>query len=211
MAKEPSFALLNTAAVEVRAARGQQAFAAYWALTKPEVNFLILITTFAGFYLASVREPGSFPVVRVICTLLGTLLVAGGTGALNQFLERSFDVEMRRTARRPITSGRVAPLHALLFGLALSLGGALFLAFSRQRPCFRVVGRDARELPLDLHATETKNSSVHFDRCFPRRCTSVDRVGRSARTLGPGSMDSLCSGLPLAVPALHGHCLDVSG
>ena len=130
MAKEPSFALLNTAAVEVRAARGQQAFAAYWALTKPEVNFLILITTFAGFYLASVREPGSFPVVRVICTLLGTLLVAGGTGALNQFLERSFDVEMRRTARRPITSGRVAPLHALLFGLALSLGGALFLAFS---------------------------------------------------------------------------------
>ena len=83
--------------------------------------------------------------------------------------------------------------------------------FFRQRPCFRVVGRDARELPLDLHAAETKNSSVHFDRCFPRRCTSVDRVGRSARTLGPGSMDSLCSGLPLAVPALHGHCLDVSG
>ena len=125
MATESTIALLNTSDVSAR----RLSFAGYWALTKPEVNFLILITTFTGFYLASVREPGNFPLVRVIYTLVGTLLVAGGTGALNQFLERSFDAQMRRTARRPITSGRVAPLHALLYGLALSLGGALFLAF----------------------------------------------------------------------------------
>ncbi len=133
MATEPTIAILNTTAVDARvdrAARGREGLADYWALTKPEVNFLILITTFAGFYLASASEPGGFRTLRVIYTLVGTLLVAGGTGTLNQFLERSFDAQMRRTARRPIASGRVAPLHALCFGLALSLTGALFLALA---------------------------------------------------------------------------------
>src|SRR5580698_11466270 len=72
----------------------------YWALTKPEVNFLILITTFVGFYLASLSY-GRFSSVGLLNTLLGTLLVASGTGTLNQYLERKFDAQMRRTARRP--------------------------------------------------------------------------------------------------------------
>jgi protoheme IX farnesyltransferase len=133
MATEPAIAILNTRPVgarPVRAARRHGTFADYWALTKPEVSFLILLTTFAGFYLASAAESGGFPALRVIYTLAGTLLVAGGTGALNQFLERSFDAWMRRTARRPVASGRVRPLHALRFGLALSLTGALLLALA---------------------------------------------------------------------------------
>jgi protoheme IX farnesyltransferase len=133
MATEPAIAILNTKPVgarPVRAARRHRAFADYWALTKPEVSFLILLTTFAGFYLASAPESDGFPALRVIYTLAGTLLVAGGTGALNQFLERSFDAWMRRTARRPVASGRVTPLHALCFGLALSLTGALLLALA---------------------------------------------------------------------------------
>jgi heme O synthase-like polyprenyltransferase len=48
----------------------------YWALTKPEVNFLILITAFVGFYLASAGERFSF--AGLFNTLLGTLLVASG-------------------------------------------------------------------------------------------------------------------------------------
>src|ERR1700749_4637122 len=79
----------------------------YWALTKPEVNFLILITTFAGFYLAPISAGAKFRIFLAAQTLLGTLLVAGGTAALNQFLERSFDAQMRRTARRPLASGRL--------------------------------------------------------------------------------------------------------
>lgn len=100
----------------------------YWALTKPEVNFLILITTFAGFYLASDRGSGGFRIAVVIHTLLGTLLVASGTGTLNQFMERSFDAQMRRTSRRPLASGRLEPSHALWFGISLSLAGAAYLA-----------------------------------------------------------------------------------
>ena len=57
----------------------------YWALTKPEVNFLIVITTFAGFYLGCAAAWRDFPFVRAVNALLGTLLVASGTGTLNQY------------------------------------------------------------------------------------------------------------------------------
>jgi heme o synthase len=102
----------------------------YWALTKPEVNFLILVTTFAGFYMASPAGSGGFRFLLLIHTMLGTLLVASGTGALNQFLERDFDAQMRRTARRPLASGRMRPPYALWLGISLSLAGAAYLAFA---------------------------------------------------------------------------------
>jgi heme o synthase len=102
----------------------------YWALTKPEVNFLILVTTFAGFYLAPTPSSGGFRALLIIHTLLGTLLVAGGTATLNQFLERFFDAQMRRTSRRPVASGRIQPSHALWFGIPLSLAGTLYLALA---------------------------------------------------------------------------------
>ena len=100
----------------------------YWALTKPEVNFLILITTFAGFYLARAAGWRDFPFWLSINALLGTLLVASGTGTLNQYIERRFDAQMRRTARRPLASGRLKPAAVLWFGLALSVVGILYLA-----------------------------------------------------------------------------------
>jgi heme o synthase len=107
-----------------------RALADYWALTKPEVNFLILITTFAGFYLGSKPGAGGFQVWQIIHTLLGTLLVAGGTATLNQFLERLFDAQMRRTSRRPVASGRIEASHALCFGISLSLAGTVYLALA---------------------------------------------------------------------------------
>jgi protoheme IX farnesyltransferase len=102
----------------------------YWALTKPEVNFLILVTTFAGFYLAPTPGSGVFRTLLIIHALLGTLLVAGGTGTLNQFIERFFDAQMRRTARRPVASDRIKPSHALWFGISLSLAGTVYLALT---------------------------------------------------------------------------------
>ena len=98
----------------------------YWALTKPEVNFLILLTTFVSFHLASV--PGAARILTLIHALVGTLLVASGAAALNQFIERFFDAKMRRTARRPLAAGRLSPLNVLWFGIALSVAGALYLA-----------------------------------------------------------------------------------
>src|SRR5690242_7405061 len=99
----------------------------YWALTKPEVNFLVLASTLAGFY---VGARGSWSALRLVSTLLGTLLVASGTATLNQFLEWKYDARMRRTANRPLPAGRLAPVCALWFGILLSGAGALDLALA---------------------------------------------------------------------------------
>jgi protoheme IX farnesyltransferase len=97
----------------------------YLTLTKPEVNLLILMTTSAGYYLAG-RD--GFHALGLIHTLVGTLLVASGTATLNQWMERVFDGQMRRTANRPLPSGRISSNEALLFGLLLSIGGGIYLA-----------------------------------------------------------------------------------
>jgi protoheme IX farnesyltransferase len=73
----------------------------YYVLTKPEVNLLILMTTSAGYYLG-LRGPFHF--AGLLNTLVGTLLVASGTATLNQWMERSWDARMRRTANRPLPS-----------------------------------------------------------------------------------------------------------
>lgn len=97
----------------------------YYALTKPEVNLLILMTTSAGYYLGS---DGPLHVARLVITLLGTLLVASGTATLNQLMERYHDAQMRRTARRPLVSGRLSGKEAFWFGMALSVAGGGLLA-----------------------------------------------------------------------------------
>ncbi len=99
----------------------------YYALTKPEVNLLILMTTSAGYYLAS---RGNFRVAGLVNTLLGAVLVASGTATLNQWMERVWDGRMRRTAARPLPSGRLAAREALLFGILLSVTGGLYLALA---------------------------------------------------------------------------------
>jgi protoheme IX farnesyltransferase len=100
----------------------------YWSLTKPDVNLLIGITTAAGFVLGRPQQLHGFPFIQLVHTLIGTMLVAGGTGTLNQLIERRFDALMRRTASRPVAAGRIEPWRALVFGLLLSSLGAIELA-----------------------------------------------------------------------------------
>jgi protoheme IX farnesyltransferase len=109
-------------------ARSSAATADYWALTKPEINFLIAIVTFAGFCLGLPAGRHGFPFLLSINTLLGTLLVSSGASVLNQFIERRFDARMRRTARRPLAAGKLEPASALGFGLVLASTGAIYLA-----------------------------------------------------------------------------------
>ena len=99
----------------------------YYTLTKPEVNLLILMTTSAGYYLGC---RGPFRIGGLVNTLVGTLLVASGTATLNQWMERLYDAQMRRTANRPLVSGRVSGKEALWFGLLLSVAGGLYLALA---------------------------------------------------------------------------------
>jgi heme o synthase len=99
----------------------------YWSLTKPEVNFLILITTFAGFYLGGADQGHQFSFLGLCNTLFGTLLVASGTATLNQYIEREFDARMRRTSRRPAASGRLGAAKAWCLGSRSQLQAAFIL------------------------------------------------------------------------------------
>ncbi len=85
---------------------------------------MVLITAFVGFYLGSAEVPNY---LRLLQMLFGTALTAGGTLALNQYLERDTDALMERTRRRPLPDGRVQPREALWFGIALALAGLCYL------------------------------------------------------------------------------------
>jgi protoheme IX farnesyltransferase len=100
---------------------------AFWELTKPGITRLVLLTTATGFYLGS---RGGVDLLLLGHTLLGTGLVAGGTNALNQYWERDVDARMRRTRRRPLPSGRLAPGQALLFAVAISMLGIVYLGLA---------------------------------------------------------------------------------
>ena len=96
----------------------------FLALTKPRLVLMVLIATLAGFYLGSF---GEFDWIRLLNTIFGTALAAGGTIALNQYVERDLDAKMRRTRSRPLPDGRLHPAGALIFGVAISAGGVLYL------------------------------------------------------------------------------------
>jgi protoheme IX farnesyltransferase len=96
-------------------------------LTKPRVLVMVMVTTLVGYY---VGRAGGPEYARMLHLLVGTLLAAGGTLALNQYRERDVDALMERTRGRPLPDGRLQPLEALLFGATLSvLGVAYLLAF----------------------------------------------------------------------------------
>jgi protoheme IX farnesyltransferase len=130
MATEPVLAAFQLAALQRRHSVCSRVLSDYWELTKPEVNFLIAMTTVAAFCLGSPKAFVHFPCFLLLNTLLGTVLVASGAGTLNQLIERRFDAQMRRTARRPIAAGRIEPIHAIVFGMLLSLTGVFYLALA---------------------------------------------------------------------------------
>lgn len=96
-------------------------------LTKPRLTLLSVLTTLAGFYLGAHGEVSVLPLAY---TLLGTLLVGGGCGALNMFLEAAPDALMRRTSTRPIPAGRMRKTDALVIGIVLTATGLLLLWFT---------------------------------------------------------------------------------
>lgn len=100
-------------------------FAVYADLVKARLTTLVLLTTLVGFYLGF-RGPMDY--LLMLHTLIGTALVAGGAAALNQLLEREYDARMRRTAGRPLPSGRLQPVTVMLFGGICALTGTIWLA-----------------------------------------------------------------------------------
>ena len=99
----------------------------FLALMKPRMVLMILVTTCVGFYIGS---SGALDTLRMLHTLIGTALAAGGTLALNQFLEREVDARMERTRRRPLPDGRLRAGEALAFGTLVAVAGLLYLGVS---------------------------------------------------------------------------------
>ena len=95
-------------------------------LSKLNILSLVLVATFLGFYLGS---NGEMEYIKLLITLLGTALTAAGSGSLNHYLERDADKKMDRTRNRPLPSGTLTPLFAVLYGMALVVVGSVTLAY----------------------------------------------------------------------------------
>ncbi len=93
-----------------------------WLLMKPELTLLSVFTSLGSAYLA-IKIPDASQLVIFPLLALGTLLVGGGSGVLNQYFEREFDSIMKRTQKRPIPDKRVGSIEALVFGVLISLIG----------------------------------------------------------------------------------------
>jgi len=95
-------------------------------LSKLNILSLVLVATFLGFYLGS---NGEIEYSKLLLTLIGTALTAAGSGSLNHYLERDADKKMDRTRNRPLPSGTLTPLFAVLYGMALVVIGSIMLAY----------------------------------------------------------------------------------
>jgi protoheme IX farnesyltransferase len=113
--------ITDPASVE-RSGRGK--VAAYFALTKPRIIELLLITTVPSMILAAGRWAGTW---LVVSTLIGGSLSAGGANALNNYVDRDIDQVMRRTRSRPLARQVVPPRNALVFGIVLGVAGFAWL------------------------------------------------------------------------------------
>ena len=90
----------------------------FLALTKPKIISLLLVTAAGGMFLA---EQGVPSLTLLALVWVGGALASGGANAVNHFLDRDIDRDMRRTQGRPVAGDRVAPRYALAFGVALNV------------------------------------------------------------------------------------------
>ena len=98
----------------------------YIELSKSRIVLMVLLTTAAGYLIAAPRVDS----LVLMHALIGTALVAAGTNALNQYVEREHDAKMRRTHNRPLPAGRITPRAALTFSAAVAIIGTLYLGFA---------------------------------------------------------------------------------
>jgi protoheme IX farnesyltransferase len=109
-------------------APARSAFADYLELTKPRITMMVVLTALVGFVMAS---PRTLDLAALAAALVGTGLVAAGASTLNMFVERDIDARMHRTMRRPLPAGRLRPVDALAFGLAVTVAGVAVLLWTR--------------------------------------------------------------------------------
>src|SRR5262245_821651 len=106
-----------------------RAHAARWSdyleLTKPRIGLMVMVTVAVG---AAAAGGGHVSLATLMPVVVGTAILGGGASALNHWLEREADKRMRRTAQRPVPTGRVSSSDACWFGAGLSAVGIIILA-----------------------------------------------------------------------------------
>ncbi len=117
---------MDSTAAQITSISSRERVAAFVELTKPRIAFMLLLTSAAGFYLGN---RGAFDLMLFTNAMIGIVLLAFGVATLNQWLERSTDVLMDRTAKRPLPTGKVTPTEALAFGLILCVSAEIYLYF----------------------------------------------------------------------------------
>jgi protoheme IX farnesyltransferase len=124
--KELAIDLHSAAVADLERSRlsTRERVSAYLELTKPRITFLIVLTAAAGFGLAS---QGAVNYVALTSALFGVALLSSGIATLNQYMERDLDGLMRRTAGRPLPSGKLLPWEALAFGVGLTAAAEIYL------------------------------------------------------------------------------------
>jgi protoheme IX farnesyltransferase len=115
---------LNPAVVQLERLSARDRAAAYLELTKPRITFLIVLTAAAGFALAS---PGRVDYRAMLTAMVGIALLSSGIATLNQYMEKDLDALMRRTANRPLPTGKLLPWEALAFGVGLTVLAEIYL------------------------------------------------------------------------------------
>lgn len=117
--------LSSPAVVALERLSARERVAAYVELTKPRITFLIVLTAAAGFGLAS---RGGVDYRALLISMIGIALLSSGIATINQYMERDLDALMRRTANRPLPSGKLLPWEALAFGSGLTVLAEAYLA-----------------------------------------------------------------------------------
>ena len=115
---------LNPAVVQLERLSARDRAAAYLELTKPRITFLIVLTAAAGFALAS---PGHVDYRAMLTAMVGIALLSSGIATLNQYMEKDLDALMRRTANRPLPTGKLLSWEALAFGVGLTVLAEIYL------------------------------------------------------------------------------------
>lgn len=184
----------------------------YIALTKPRITWLILMSTGVGYFFGLKRDwDGWQEWPLLLHTLVGTGLIASGTAALNQWYEREADSLMRRTAGRPLPSGKMTANRALWFGIVLAVAGFTELAVA-VNPLTGVLGALTLAGYLFVYTPlKQRSHPLHCNRRAARRHAAPHGVRGVLRQPERGSLDTFRDFICLAISAFPRNCVDVSG
>ena len=143
-------------------------------------------------------------------TLLGTVFVASGAATLNQLIELRYDAQMRRTARRPLVSGRIAPSHALWFGVLLSVLGVVYLAVSTNAFASLLAALTLLSYLFLYTPLKRITPLCTLVGAFPGAAPPLIGWAAACGHLDAAGLGALRDRLSLAIPAFHVHRVDVS-